>query len=128
MEVSLECLRGQRVLLVEDEPMVAIMLEDMMADLGVEVVATAMTLKDAQQAASLDGLDAAILDINLKGEMSYPAGEILVRRGIPMILVTGYARHDPPQSLARVPIIPKPYRVEQIARALAQVVAPRTFV
>ncbi len=114
-------LEGVRVLIVEDEPMIALVLEDMLDALGVEIVETATTLSEAMAAASSCGLDAAILDINLEGEMSYPAAERLASRGVPFIFVTGYAPETVPPSLANAPVIDKPYRPDAIAAALAAV-------
>jgi DNA-binding response OmpR family regulator len=121
----LDSLRGTKVLIVEDEPLIAILLEDMMMDLGVQVTDRATTLDQAQAAAKRDGFDAAILDVNLHGRMSYPAAEELTRRGVPIIMVTGYARDGAPPTLANVVLIPKPYQTDQIAAALARVLGLR---
>ena len=113
------------MLIVEDEPLIAVLLEDMMAGLGVEVTDRAADLDKAQEAAKRDGFDAAILDINLHGRMCYPAAEELTRRGVPIVMVSGYAGDGMPPTLANAVVVPKPYQSEQIAAALARVLGLR---
>jgi PAS domain S-box-containing protein len=88
-----ERLAGRRVLLVEDEPLVALDLEATLRDLGCEVAGPAATLADALRvvAAEAPQLDAAVLDVNLGGQPAFPAADELVRRGVPVIFATGYS-------------------------------------
>ncbi|WP_210526639.1 response regulator [Rubellimicrobium arenae] len=116
---------GKRVLIVEDEPIISMLLEDMIDDLGMTVSARAATLAEARELARVNVCDAAILDINLRGQMSYPAAEILALRGVPLVFVTGYARDQVPPLLANAPVLPKPYQADQIAAALATVLGTR---
>jgi CheY-like chemotaxis protein len=118
-------LRGTKVLIVEDEPLIALLLEEMMEDLGVRVTERAATLDQAHEAAQRDGFDAAILDINLHGRMCYPAAEELAQRGVPVVLVTGYARESVPLTLANAVVVSKPYQAGQIASALRRVLEAR---
>src|SRR5215813_9745416 len=81
---------GRRVLIVEDEGMVAMLLEDMLADLGHEVVATAARLDRATQLVSEAAIDFAILDVNLNGQHTYSLADALKQRDIPFVFATGY--------------------------------------
>jgi CheY-like chemotaxis protein len=109
---------GQRVLVVEDEPLVGMLLEENLSDLGLTVVQIAVSLSEALDAAATIDADLAVLDVNLSGELSYPAAEALAKRGIPVIFVTGYARAMPPRSLSAAPFVDKPYRRDQLAAAI----------
>ncbi|OAN65076.1 hypothetical protein A7X12_16425 [Sphingomonas sp. TDK1] len=111
-------LQGARVLIVEDEPIISALLDDMISELGAHVVQAAGTLAEAQQAARCSELDAAVLDINLLGEMSYPAAEELNKRAIPFIFVTGFAAEPIPSVLAHVPVVSKPYTLSNIKAGL----------
>jgi CheY-like chemotaxis protein len=121
-------MREPKVWIVEDEPLVAMVLEDILFELGIDDVEVASSFEEADRHA--DGLDAAvaIMDINLHGKMSYPVAEKVIQRGIPVILVTGYATQEPPKSLGSVQIVPKPYRSEQIAAALRGAIGARSCV
>lgn len=110
-------LSGQKVLVVEDEPVVAMQLEDMLADLGMEPIGFARTLDNAL-AADARRFDVAVIDIDLRGRRSYPAAERLAEAGVPLVFVTGYPRERPPQSLGEAPILLKPYGIHELARAL----------
>ncbi len=112
---------GIRFLIVEDEPLVGIMLQDMIEDLGGEVAAWAETLEDATRLASSQEPDVAILDINLKGEPSYAAARILAERDRPFFFVTGFAHVDVPECLSGVPVVAKPYTYRCIGAAVEKV-------
>jgi CheY-like chemotaxis protein len=109
---------GKRILVVEDEALVAMMLEDMLADFGCEVVGPAMRLDEGLELARLNGLDAAVLDINLGGERSYPIADLLEERGVPHAFVTGYGHSGRPGREDRV--LQKPYREPQLRAVLAE--------
>src|SRR5579871_2888326 len=79
-----------RVLIVEDESIVAMLLEDMLSDLGHQVVETAMRLPQALEAASTADVELAILDVNLGGRTSYAVADALDARGVPVIFASGY--------------------------------------
>lgn len=116
---------GLRLLVVEDETMVALMLEDMLDDLGCVVVDVAGTLSRgltlaANESLSLDG---AVLDVNLGGEKVYPIAECLATRGVPFFFCTGYGAEGLPTDFAHVPILAKPYRQEELEGMLATVLA-----
>lgn len=116
-------LQGKRVLIVEDEPLVGMLLQDMVEEDGATVVLLAQTLDEAVAAARSCHADVAILDINLRGRMSYPAAIELTQRGIPVLFVTGYAREGIPADLARAPVLPKPYTSEQIVASITRLLS-----
>ena len=99
---------AKRVLLVEDEAIVAMMMADMLGDLRFAVLGPINRLAPATAAARDDDIDAAILDVNLAGENVYPVAEILESRGVPFIFVTGYGMESIDRRFAHVPVIQKP--------------------
>jgi CheY-like chemotaxis protein len=107
-----------RVLLVEDEALVAMMMEDVLADLGWEVAGTFGDVKPALDwLAAHDDLDAAVLDINLGAEMVFPIAEALKARGTPFTFLTGYTA--PPQAGDfDNPVLNKPVDVDQLEQVL----------
>jgi CheY-like chemotaxis protein len=80
----------KRVLVVEDEMTIALLIEDMLTDLGHEVVGLAMRLPQAMELAATAIVDLAILDVNLDGRMSFPVADLLSARGVPFVFATGY--------------------------------------
>lgn len=114
-----------RVLLVEDEFLVAMMVEDMLGDLGFEVAGIAQNLSAAENAATSGSFDAAVLDINLNGAMSYPVAEILARRHIPFIFATGYGRAGADEMFPDIPALEKPFERGDLGDALAAVLGRR---
>lgn len=113
--------RPLRALLVEDEPLVALMVEDMLEELGIEVARSVTNLADALAAAETD-IDFALLDINLKGERSFPAAEVLRRRGKPFFFVTGYGAPGTYGTDFEVIVLQKPFTIADLRGALARVV------
>lgn len=109
--------QGLCVLVVEDEPVVAMYLEDLLEALGCETIGPASRLADGLALAEEGGFDIAILDINLGGERSTPIAEALRERGVPFAFASGYG--SPPEGFGEtVPMIEKPYREAQVADAL----------
>jgi CheY-like chemotaxis protein len=104
-------LAGLRLLVVEDEAMVAMLIEDMLFELGCVVSGVAGTLSRGMALASDEGfrIDGAILDINLGGEKVYPVAEALAARRVPFIFSTGYGGVGVASEFAHVPILAKPY-------------------
>jgi DNA-binding response OmpR family regulator len=111
----------KRILIVEDEPLVAMLLEDMLTDLGFDVAGPALRLERGLELASSDELDAAILDVNLGGSRSYEVAEALRERGVPFAFATGYDELDSDDQ-EQVPIVRKPYRQDQIKEVLRQLI------
>lgn len=117
-------LAGARVLIVEDEAIVAFMLEDMLVELGCAVVGPALRLADALRLVEEEaGIDAAILDVNIGGERSDRVAEALTRRRIPFVFATGYGRQG--MALTGGGLVAKPYRVDDIEAALRRLLAGR---
>jgi CheY-like chemotaxis protein len=124
--VSQRCARldGLRVLIVEDELVVALELENLLQRLGCAVLAAAPTMQRALRAAERQHPDVAVLDVNLHGELVTPVAEALRELGIPFVLVTGYGRERLPDGvLQEVPYVRKPVDCRRIANALSEVVA-----
>lgn len=111
-------LSGARVLVVEDEAMVSMLVEEFLEELGCEVTGIASRLDDALEKAGSLTLDLALLDVNLAGRLSYPVAELLLARGIPVVFVTGYGAAALPEALHGVPVLSKPFRRNQLAAAL----------
>jgi len=112
-------LQGLRVLIVEDDALTAMEIQAELERSGAEIVAIASSLHEAIALADRD-IGAAILDINLDGEMSFPAAELLIGQGIPIVFGTGYdAPQVLPLHLQSVPVFRKPIDMERLVRFLA---------
>lgn len=110
-------LSGTRVLLVEDESVIAMMAEDFLTELGITVIGPATSINAALELISANDIDAAVLDLNIRGELSHRVAEALRLRRIPMVCATGYGQGA--AEFARgAPIIDKPYSEDKLARAL----------
>jgi PAS domain S-box-containing protein len=99
---------GNRLLLVEDEILVAMMMRDILTDLGFTVVGPFSRLSEAMVAAVHENIDAGIIDINLGGEFVYPVADVLAARKLPFVFVTGYGVESIDGRFAHVPIVKKP--------------------
>jgi CheY-like chemotaxis protein len=111
-------LAGRRVLLVEDEMLIRMLIEDCLADLGCELVDQASSLDEALEKAGALAFDVAILDLNLDGQPTFPVAEALLERGIPFVFATGYGASAVPPPLQKVPILHKPFDQRDLERAL----------
>ncbi|HQR88979.1 MAG TPA: response regulator [Caulobacter sp.] len=107
-----------RVLVVEDELFVAMLVEDLLGDLGCAIVGPAMTAAEAVLAARTEHIDFALLDVNLDGETSFDAAEILRARGVPFAFVTGYGEQGVRVDLRDAPILSKPIDPRHLAKVL----------
>ncbi len=114
-------LEGLNVLAVEDEMLVAMMLEDILQDAGCNVI-VAGHLQQALMLAQQRDLDAAILDENLHGMRSYPVADALRARGIPFIFATGYGATNLRELYPGQSVIAKPYRDRDVVAALIAVI------
>lgn len=112
-----------RILLVEDEPIIAMTAEDMLDALGFDVVATAATLDEALAASARGGFDVALLDINLNGLESFPVADALKAEGKPFIFTTGYGAAGCGEH-RDAPLVTKPYRIADLEAALARAAGP----
>ena len=102
-------LSGRRVLVVEDEMIVAWLLQDMLADLGCAVVGPAARVYQALAMIDAEAIDAAVLDVNLNGQKSYPVADALAARGMPFVFSTGYETESLPNAYQRLPLLQKPF-------------------
>jgi len=107
-----------RLLLVEDEPLVAIFMESVLGDMGFRIAETCKTLADGLAAARRPDFEAAILDMNLNGELVYPLADLLMSRGVPFVFVTGYSGEAVAERFSSIPVLQKPVEESDLARVL----------
>jgi CheY-like chemotaxis protein len=112
-----------RLLVVEDEYLIRMLLEDMLADLGYEVAAAVGTIAEASELAASGDFNAAILDVNLDGQEIYPVAEILAKRGLPFVFVTGYGERSLTEPYRDRPALQKPFQIDQLKAALDELLA-----
>lgn len=117
-------LSGIRVLVVEDEALIAAMLEEMLLALGAVVVGPVPTLAEGMRAAASAEFDIAILDVNLRGERVDPLAEALRARQVPLVFATGYGRGSEPV-IRGSPVIDKPYTERRLHHALGRALDPQ---
>jgi CheY-like chemotaxis protein len=110
-----------RVLVVEDEYLVALLVEDMLQTLGYQVAEIASNITAATAAAESGEFDVAILDVNLNGAISNPVADILIRRNIPFIFATGYGKAGPHERFEGTPSLQKPFEEDDLGKALKSV-------
>ncbi len=110
------CASGRRVLLVEDEALVAMMIQDFLTESGHSVIGPISRASEAVEAARASDYDAAILDINLGDGMAYPVADILSARGIPFVFVTGYEADTIDDRFNGVPVLQKPIERQMLQR------------
>ena len=113
---------GPAILIAEDEPLIAMMLEDFLDSSGYTVAASAETVSDAIAHAERGGFDAAILDVNLRGERIWPVADRLAAAGIPFLIATGGHLDPAPPAHADAPQLAKPYTLDTVTAALARIV------
>jgi CheY-like chemotaxis protein len=113
----------KRVLIVEDEAMISMLIEDMVIDFGYRVVGPAARLDHALTLALQAEIDLALLDINVDGSVVYPVADVLRFRGIPFIFATGYDFRTLPQRFKGNPTLSKPFSYQTFADTLRHVVA-----
>jgi CheY-like chemotaxis protein len=115
--------RSLRVLLVEDESLLAMTLEDMLEELGHRLVGVATRIAKAMQLAHHAELDFAILDVNIDGQPSYPVAEILQARGIAFVFTTGYGAQGIHANFRDAPVLAKPFTRAEMMEVLESVTA-----
>ncbi len=111
-------LAGLRVLIVEDESLVSMMIEDMLTDLGCGAVDVASESEEAVMKIASEAFDLAIVDVNLNGDRSFRVPETLLDRRVPFILSTGYGFSGLPAAFRGTPLIAKPFKLKDLAAAL----------
>jgi CheY-like chemotaxis protein len=114
---------GVRVLIVEDEIVVALFLEDLLIEFGYEVAGVAGQLDDAM--ARAPDYDVAVLDVHLNGRNVFDFADTLAARGTPFVFATGYGERGIPERHRARPVLQKPFQPGDLKQALAQIVAER---
>ncbi|MGA7433095.1 MAG: response regulator [Xanthobacteraceae bacterium] len=109
-----------RILLVEDEALVAMMIQETLTEFGFHVLGPVSTASEALAAARERSIDAAVLDINLGDGLVYTVAEILAERGVPFVFVTGYDADSVDSRFSGIPILQKPIERESLQRIFAQ--------
>src|SRR5215469_16898701 len=117
-------LEGVRVLVVEDEYLVAILIQEMLESAGCVVSGPIPRLPEALDAVDHDGYDVAVLDVNLAGERIDPVAEALSRRNVPFLFVTGYGAGVLSDEFAERPRLCKPFKMADLLHTLSRVVRP----
>jgi DNA-binding response OmpR family regulator len=121
-------LQGKRVLVVEDEALVLMLMEDELIDAGAEVVGPAYCVQEAlgliEGAANDGGLSAAVLDINLDGEMVLPVADRLAALGVPFIFATGYPKGYNRGLHADAPTLAKPFEGDALVNVVGVLIGP----
>ena len=110
--------KSRTILIVEDEPLISMMLEDFLDSLGHRIVGTAESVEDALSKVEQGGFDIAIVDVHLKGEHVWPVADRLKEKGIPFVLATGGHTTPPPADHADATVLSKPYTIDAIEPAL----------
>jgi CheY-like chemotaxis protein len=111
---------GRRILVVEDEFLIRMLLEDMLTDLGYELVGVAGRVDEATELAQTKDFDLAILDVNLDGHDVYPVAELIGKRGLPYMFVTGYGGRGLPDQYRDRPTLQKPFQLDELKKMLGQ--------
>jgi CheY-like chemotaxis protein len=118
--IAAETLNGHpcRVLVVEDEALIAMLVEDMIHDSGGEMVGPAAKLSDAVDLARNAQADVALLDLNLGGALAYPVADVLRQRGVPIVFTSGYGSAALIQRFQDCPILDKPFDQRSLEQAI----------
>jgi CheY-like chemotaxis protein len=109
---------AKRILVVEDELMIRMLLEDMLGELGYTVAAEAARIEEALDAAKNADFDIAILDVNLNGQPISPVADALVARGMPFVFATGYGERGLPEPYRDRPTLKKPFQMDGLKQML----------
>ena len=115
--------KSPRILVVEDEYLIRMLLEDMLADLGYEIVGAVGTIAAASELAAQAEFDIAILDVNVDGKEVYPVAAILAGRGLPFVFVSGYGEGSLAEPFRNRPSLQKPFQADQLKTTLEGLLA-----
>lgn len=115
---------GRSILIIEDEPLIAMMLEDFVESLGHSPTGTADNVDDALSCVAQGGFDLAILDVNLGTRECWPVADALAERAIPFILATGGHVNPPPADHLDAPTLSKPFTLDSVREALDAMIIP----
>jgi CheY-like chemotaxis protein len=112
-------LKGRRILVVEDSPVVGPFTADLLGELGCEVVGPAPNMAAARELVEAGEFDAALMDIHIRGERVFNLCEMLDAKGLPFVFTSGYADRNMPEKWEGRPRVQKPYTLDQIEKALS---------
>ena len=115
--------KGFRILVVEDEAILALELAQSLREAGAAVLGPVSSVQEALELLNATvELDGAVLDVNLNGEMVYPVAETLAMRGVPFVFATAYGREEHPAPFGSVPHCQKPVDAPKVADALGSAI------
>ena len=117
---------GRRILVVEDETLIAMTIEDALQDLGCVVVGPVAKLDAALLLARHEALDAAVLDVTIRGGDVFPVAEQLLARGVPFVLASGYGDWALPKELQNLPRLTKPFTAQDLEEQVRSLLARTT--
>ena len=112
-------LKGRRILLIEDSPVVGPFTADLLDELGCVVVGPAPNMAAARELVDAGEFDAALIDVHIRGERVFPLCEMLQAKGLPFVLTSGYADWQMPEKWQDRPRLQKPYTLDQVEEALS---------
>lgn len=118
-------LRGRTILVVEDEQLVAMLIEDALLDAGATVIGPAATVAEALDLLGGTLPDAAVMDMNLCGESAAPVADRLAALAVPFLIATGYGAAGLPPGHEAVPVLAKPFEPDDLIRQLAEITTVR---
>ena len=113
-------LRGRRILVIEDSPVVAPFAAELLEEVGFTVVGPAPTLAAARELIENASFDGALLDVHIRGERIFPICEVLASKGVPFVLTSGYADWSMPEKWQDRPRLQKPYKLEDVQHAFEE--------
>lgn len=120
LNVSHPDLAGKSVLVVEDEVLIAMLVEDLLEEAGCIVIGPFAQVEEALAAAGTETVDIALLDVNVRGEQVFPVAYQLERRGVPFLFLTGYGDVALPRDRPNWKAHPKPFHPSYLAECLAK--------
>jgi CheY-like chemotaxis protein len=112
-------LSGRKVLVVEDEMMIAMLIEDMLEELGCQLIGPATKVERALELIARETIEVALLDVNLEGQATYAVADELQQKGIPFVFATGYGAAGVPKQHDERAVLQKPFQKRELAAALA---------
>jgi len=116
--MTADALNGRRILVVEDEMLIAVTIEDALTELGCEIVGPVASLDAALVLAGREILDGAILDVTIRGGMVFPVAEKLLARDIPFVLASGYGDWALPEAMRDKPRLTKPFTLADLEKQI----------
>ena len=116
-------LAGRRVLIVEDEAMISALIEMILGEAGCSIVGPVATVKRALEIVERETFDAALLDVHVNGHEVYVVADVLLSRGIPIVLISGFARKQLPPRYRHCPYIAKPFTPDTVLTLLDEAIA-----